>query len=470
MSAEKILVISDDSDALKMIKAELPPPAYDLLVVSNENQAVEACGNETFDACIVDLGLGQVNGVFPTTKIHCIDPELPVLILSAHASVDKAVKAIKKEGAYTYIVKPFDTGELLLQVQRALENRRLNCELQRLRSLLRGKYHVNNIVAKSEKMKGVLDLVSRVATTQSTIYLHGESGTGKEVIAKAIHLASERRDKPFVAVNCAALPEPLLESELFGHEKGAFTGADRRTRGLFMQAHQGTILLDEIGDMPFSIQAKLLRALQERQFYPVGSDKPVAADVRIIAATNKDLIEQVEKGLFRRDLFYRLYIIPIQLPPLRERKEDIFPLAYHFLNKVSHQMRKKVRGFTPEALQKLMLYDWPGNIRELENTIECAVAMTRQDMIPAEILLHSKFYRQAQDGTETYAQNTEFDKGIKSYKEARYQFERAYLLHLLELSRGKASEAAKLAEKSRTDFYELLKRHEIKIDEFKRSQ
>ena len=470
MSSGKILVVDDDRNLLEMIKVKLQSANYEVSAASKKDKAIEACKSEIFDLCILDLRLADTNGISVMTELRSINSELPALILTGYGSVDTAVKAMK-EGAYTYITKPFETAELLLQIQKALENRRLNSEIHRLKELLHEKYHFNNIVVKSEKMKGVLDVVSRIAKTECTVYLHGESGTGKEIIAKSIHLASDRRDKPFVAINCAALPEQLLESELFGHKNGAVTGADRNTPGLFTQAHQGTLLLDEIGDMPLSIQAKLLRVLQERQFYPVGSEKPVAVDVRIIVATNKDLREEVNIGLFREDLFYRLYVIPISLPPLRERKEDIFPLANHFLNKVSRQMNKNVKGFTPDALQKLILYDWPGNIRELENTIECAVAMTRQDMLVAESVLHLKNSGQDKTGKERYSQTSEFHKGdVKPYKEARYRFERGYLIHLLKVSHGKASKAAKLAEKSRTDFYELLRKHEIKINTFKRSQ
>ena len=222
------------------------------------------------------------------------------------------------------------------------------------------------------------------------MFLHGESGTGKEIVAKAIHLASKRKNKPFVAINCAALPATLLESELFGHEKGAFTGANRSTKGLLSQAHEGTIFLDEIGDMPLSLQAKLLRVLQEREFYPVGSEKPVQVDVRIITATNKDLQAEVKEGNFREDLFYRLHVIPIHLPTLRERKEDIPHLANHFLKIISQQMKKEVKGITPQAMQKLMLHDWPGNVRELENSLEYAVAMTPLDMITDEFVLQTR--------------------------------------------------------------------------------
>jgi two-component system response regulator GlrR len=360
-----------------------------------------------------------------------------------------------KRGAYGYLTKPFDTRDLLFHIEKALEKRRLASEIQRLRGLLEDKYDFANIVAKSDKMHRILETVARIAPTDSTVYLHGESGTGKEVIAKAIHLGSPRKDKSFVAINCAALPESLLESELFGHEKGAFTGAVRSTKGLFTQAHEGTIFLDEIGDMPLAIQAKLLRALEERQFYPIGSEKPVRVDVRLIVATKRDLEQDVKSGLFREDLFYRIHVIPIYLPPLKERKEDIPHLVDHFLRKTSEQMKKDVKGLTPQAMQKLMLHDWPGNVRELENTIEYAVVMTQQDMITEELILQTK---------------TGGEESLKPLKEAKDAFERSYLTHLLQVCQGNVSKAAKLAGKYRADFYDLLKKHDIKTQDFKKTE
>jgi two-component system response regulator GlrR len=302
-------------------------------------------------------------------------------------------------------------------------------------------------------MQTVLEAVSRIAKTDSTVYVRGESGTGKELIARAIHLASNRKDRPFVAVNCAALPEMLLESELFGHEKGAFTGAVKSSKGLFAQAHEGSIFLDEIGDMPLSIQAKFLRVLQERQFYPVGSEQPLEVDVRVIVATNKDLEEHVRQGLFREDLYYRIHVIPVVLPPLRERKEDIPVLVDHFLKKFCGQMNKDIKGLTPLAMQRLMLHDWPGNVRELENTIEYALAMTRQDVLTEDLILPAK-------GTS--------EETIKPLKEARETFEKSYLIRILELTRGNVSRAATLAGKYRADLYNLLKKYLINPADFKK--
>ena len=469
-SSGKLLVVDDDTNLVELVRAKLQSAAYEVATASKAEEAVEVAKGEVFDFCILDLRLADRSGISLMRELHSIIPDMPVIILTGYASVESAVEAMQ-EGAYSYLTKPFNTQELLLQIKRALENRRLNCEIQRLRGLLEQQFDFTNIVAKSEKMRSVLDVVTRIANTESTVYLHGESGTGKEIIAKAIHLASARKDKPFVAINCAALPESLLESELFGHENGSFTGANRSTKGLFSQANEGTIFLDEIGDMPLSIQAKLLRALQERQFYPIGSEKPVQVDVRIIVATNKELEDEVAKGAFRQDLFYRLHVIPIDLPPLRERKEDIPHLAERFLKKVAQQMKKDVKGITPQAMQRLMLYDWPGNVRELENTLEYAVAMTRQDMITEDSVLQTKNSSGSTNQEDLSPQMNIALKGpLKSYKQAKYEFERGYLIHLLKLCGGKASEAAKLAEKSRTDFYELLRKHEIKIETFKRTE
>ncbi len=323
VTSGKILVVDDDRNLLELLKMRLESANYEVTTAAKEEEAIEAVKNSVFDLSIVDLQLLRQDGISLMEEFHLILPDMPVIILTAYGSIESAVEAMKR-GAYSYLTKPFDDQDLLLQIERALENRRLNFEIKRLKGLLEERYNFTNMVARSEKMKRVLEMVSQIAKTESTVYIHGESGTGKELIAKAIHLASERKDKPFVPINCAALPETLLESELFGHEKGAFTGAVRSTKGLFTQAHAGTLFLDEIGDMPLSIQAKLLRALQERQFYPVGSEKPVEVDVRVIVATQKDLESDVKQGQFREDLFYRIHVIPIYLPPLREKKKT-FP-------------------------------------------------------------------------------------------------------------------------------------------------
>ena len=437
MSPSRILVVDDDRNLVELLKMTLESANYEVTAAFNEKSAIEAVKGDVFDLSIVDLQLEHGDGISLMGEMHLILPDMPVIILTGHGSIESAVHATKR-GAYSYLTKPFDTPDLLLEIEKALENRRLTTEIRRLKGLLDEKYGWGNIVAKSEKMQDVLDVVNRVARTESTVYIHGESGTGKELIAKAIHLASDRKDKDFVAINCAAIPETLLESKLFGHEKGSFTGAIRSTKGLFSQAHEGTLFLDEIGDMSLGVQAKLLRVLQERKFYPVGSEKIVEVDVRLIVATNKDLEEQVKQGLFREDLFYRIHVIPIHLPPLRERKEDISPLVEHFIKKYGQQMNKEVKGLTPLAMQKLLLYDWPGNVRELENTIEYAMAMAEQDFITEDFILQKKVIVPQQ--------------AMKSLKEARDAFEKAYLIHLLELCQGNVSQAAKLAGKHRTRF------------------
>ncbi len=454
MSSGKILVVDDDQNLLELVRMRLESADYEVATASREENAVEAVKGQVFDLSIVDLQLAHRDGISLMEEFHLILPEMPVIILTAYGTIESAVEAMKR-GAYSYVTKPFEPQDLLLQIDRALENRRLTTEVQRLKGLLSERYDFSNIVAKSGKMQKVLEAVAQIANVDSTVYIHGESGTGKELIAKAIHLASERRNKPFVAINCAALPEALLESKLFGHEKGAFTGAIRSTKGLFAHAHEGTIFLDEIGDMSLSTQAKLLRVLQERKFYPVGSEKLVEVNVRVIVATNKFLEDEVKQGRFREDLFYRIHVIPIFLPPLRERKEDIPPLVEHFLKKFSQQMKKEVKALTPGAMQKLMLYDWPGNVREIENTLEYAVAMTPQEVIPEDSILHTK-------GILPQAP-------LKSLKESRDEYEKSYLIHLLTICKGNVSQASKIAGKYRADFYNLLKKHELKIEDFKKA-
>jgi two-component system response regulator GlrR len=455
MSSGKILVVDDDRNLVALIQMRLETAGYEVIAAFDELEAVERAKEQVIDLSIVDLQLVRQDGISLMEDLHRIIPRMPVLILTAYGSIESAVEAMKR-GAYSYLTKPFEPQDLLFQIQKALENRRLSSEIERLKGLVEERYSFSNIVTRSNKMQKVMEAISRIARTESTVLLLGESGTGKDLIAKAIHLASLRKDKSFVAVNCAALPEPLLESSLFGHEKGAFSGAIRSAKGLFLQAHEGTIFLDEIGDMPLSTQAKVLRVLQERHFYPVGSEKLTEVDVRIIVATNKNLEEQVKQGLFREDLYYRIHVIPIHLPPLRERKEDIPPLVEHFLGNFSRKAKKAIRGLTPQAMQKLMLYDWPGNIRELENVLEYAVAMSDKDFITEDLILRTK-------GVVTQAP-------IQPLKEARDAFEKSYLIYLLEISKGKVSEAARLAGKYRADLYLLLKKHNLTPDDFKSSE
>lgn len=452
MSSPSILIVDDDKNLLELLKIRLESANYDVATALKEEDAIDTVKKQVFDLSIIDLQLTNWNGISLMEEFHLFYPDMPVIILTAYGSIETAVEAIKK-GAFNYITKPFDPRELLLQIERALENRRLTSEIKRLKTFLGERFDFSNIIANSVKMQRVLEQVSQIAKTESTVYLHGESGTGKELIAKAIHLASNRKDKSFVAINCAAIPETLLESELFGHEKGAFTGAVRSSKGLLAQAHEGTLFLDEIGDMPTSIQAKLLRVLQEKNFYPLGSENKVVVDVRVIVATNKDLEAEVKKGIFREDLFYRIHVIPIYLPPLRERKEDIPLLIEYFLKKFCQQMKKEVKNVTSTAIQKLLHYDWPGNIRELENAIEYAVAITNQDVISEDLILPTT-------GSPW--------EPLRSFKEARDSFQKEYLIRLLELTEGNISKAAVFSGKYRADLYNLLRKHNLKPETFKR--
>lgn len=451
-SMKKILIVDDDENFLKLIKMRLELSGYDVVTALNEEDAMMKALEESLALAILDLRLVHRDGISLMEEIHSINPYLPIIILTAHGSIESAVEATKK-GAFNFLNKPFDPETLLLQIEKAIENQRLVSEVKRLEGLLNEKYDFKNVIARSEKMRKVLDLVSRIAPTDSTVYISGESGTGKELIAKAIHLASERKDNPYVALNCAAIPETLLESELFGHEKGSFTDAKKTHKGMFAQAHTGTIFLDEIGDMPLPIQAKLLRALQEKQFYPLGSGKPVEVDVRVIAATNKNLESMVKAGSFREDLYYRIHVIPVEIPPLRERREDVPLLAEHFLTEISRRMKKDIKGISPMAMQKLMLHDWPGNVRELENTIEHAVAITQNDVISEDVILPAKALPHMES--------------LTSYKQAVEDFKRGYVVRLLEFTKGNVSKAAEHAEKYRADFYNLVKKYNLKPEDFK---
>jgi len=450
--SEKILIVDDDENLLEVLRMRLESAGYNVFTALREGDALDLIQKNDLSLSIIDLQLTERDGISLMEDIHRINPEIPVIILTAYGTIESAVDAMKR-GAYSYLTKPFDPRELLMQIEKALEKRRLTSEVRRLQGLIEEQYKFENIIAKSERMRQILYQVFRIAVTDSTVLIQGESGTGKELIARAIHLASPRKDGPFIAINCAALPETLLESELFGYEKGAFTGAIRSTKGLFTQAHGGTVFLDEIGDMPMSIQAKMLRVLQDRQFYPLGSKKPVEVDVRVITATNMDLEREVKEGRFREDLYYRIHVIPIQIPPLRERKEDIPALVNHFIKKFNQRMKKNVRGVSPMAMQKLMAHDWPGNVRELENTIEFAMAMTEHDIIQEDLILHTKGV---------------IPEPVKTLKEAREAFEREYLIHVLSMVNGNVSRAAEIAGRYRADFYILLKKYNIKPESFKK--
>jgi two-component system response regulator GlrR len=454
MAAENILIVDDDKNMLEVLSLRLETEGYTVTATPGAQDALNMVEDALFDLALVDLKLaGRENGIDLMEKIHQVAPEMPVIILTAYGTIDTAVEAMKR-GAYSYLTKPFNRRELLLQIKNGLEKSSLSREVRRLKALVGERYGFENIIGKSKKMQDVMEQIARAAETDSNVCIYGESGTGKELIAKSLHLLSSRKDKPFVAVNCAAIPEGLHEGELFGYEKGAFTGALRNKRGFFAQAHGGTLLLDEVSEMPESMQVKLLRVLQEKQFYPLGGEKSMEVDVRILTATNKNLDDEVANGRFREDLFYRIYVIPIYLPPLRERKEDIPPLVDHFLNKFNKKMKKGIKGISTPALQKLLAYSWPGNVRELENTIEYAVAMTAQEVVGEGLILQTRA--------------SEEDR-LTTLKEAKNEFEKSYISNILSLSGGNVSKAAKLAGKYRGDFYALMKKHDLNLSAFKKA-
>ncbi len=447
----KILVVDDDQNILKVIKLRLEANNYRVATTLQAEAAVKIAKNKIIDLALVDLKLASKNGIELMEELHQIDPEMPIIILTAYGTIKNAVQAMKK-GAYNYLTKPFDDQELLLQIKNGLEKRSLSKEVKRLRDMVKEKHGLESIVGKSKKMKNIMEQVTQAAKTDSTIYVYGESGTGKELIAKNLHIASSRKNFPFLTINCAAIPETLLESELFGYEKGAFTGATRSKKGFFVLAHKGTLFLDEISEMSLAMQAKLLRVLEAKEFYPLGSEKAVKVDARIIVASNKNLEKEVDKGTFRKDLFYRIYVIPIKLPPLREKKEDILLLAKFFLQKCTKKMKKDMKGFSASASQKLMLHHWPGNVRELENTIERAVAMSIKDVITEDLILPTQEIEK---------------KGLQPLKNAKEDFEKDYLLQLIGLTQGNVTQAAKLAGKYRADLYELLKKYNLKPTDFR---
>src|SRR5512137_593784 len=355
---EKILVVDDDVSILKVLQMRLESEQYSVVAAAEIRAAKERITEGGFDIALLDLKLDGGTGIELMKNLREVDPDLPVIILTAYGTIESAVEAMK-EGAYSYLTKPFDYRELLIQNGNGIEKAKLSREVKRLRSMLRADFEGQSIIGQSEAMKRVFEAVALAAETDSNVFISGESGTGKGLVAKALHQLSERKDRPFVPINCAAIPATLLESELFGFEKGAFTGAFANKKGLFVQADRGIIFLDEISEIPLAMQGKLLKALEEKEFYPLGAQKTIKVDIRIISASNKEIETEVEKGNFRSDLFYRIHVIPIRMPPLRDRKEDIPLLVEHFLEKYAAKMNKSIKSIAPQALQKIMIYSWP---------------------------------------------------------------------------------------------------------------
>ncbi len=449
---DRLLVVDDDLNILKMLKMRLESAGYQVQTASEIEKAKDLAARNEYELAILDLKLSEGSGIDLMKSIREVDPDLPVIILTAFGTIESAVEAMK-EGAYIYLTKPFDYRELLLQVKNGIEKSTLSREVKRLRSIIREDRKIQNIISQSDAMKKVLDLTCLAAESNSNVFISGESGTGKGLIAKALHYLSDRKDKPFVSLNCAAIPSTLLESELFGFEKGAFTGATARKKGLFAQADGGIIFLDEITEIPLAMQGKLLKAIEEREFYPLGSQNVVRVDIRIISASNKEIEVEVENGNFRSDLYYRIHVFPIKMPPLRDRKEDIPPLVAHFLEKYAGKMNKSIRTLAPEAFQKIMLYSWPGNVRELENVIECAAGMARDDIVGEDLIAIC----QSKKGGNTF----------RSFRESKHDFERSYLIELMTISKGNVSQAAKLAGKYRADLYALLEKYKLDPLEFR---
>jgi two-component system response regulator HydG len=381
----RILVVDDDATMCDLLEAGLGARGFPAVRATGADAALAALETRDFDAVVTDLNMGGMNGLDLCARIVTNRPDVPVIVITAFGSMETAIGAIRV-GAYDFITKPLEIDALALALGRAVQHRVLREEVKRLRKVVEEARTFEGIIGESAAMRRVFDLLDRVVDSDATVLVTGESGTGKEIVARALHARGRRREHPFVAVNCAAVPETLLESELFGHARGAFTDARVTRRGLFAQADGGTLFLDEIGALPLSLQPKLLRALQERRVRPVGSDEESTFDVRLIAATNRDLEVAVEEGNFREDLYFRLNVIPIELPPLRARGNDVLLLAQHFIDRGAAAAGRRVTGLSSEAAERLLAYRWPGNVRELQNCIERGIALTRYDRLTVEDL------------------------------------------------------------------------------------
>ena len=383
--ASSILVVDDDDAHRSMLRTMLRSWGFTVEEATDGDEAVERVRERAFDAVLSDVRMARMDGIHALKAMLEYNPALPVVLMTAYSSVETAVDALRL-GAYDYLVKPLDFDLLRETLEQAIERSQHSVENRELRRQLTEAPASQEIIGRSDQLKRMLGFIETVAPTEATVLITGESGTGKELVARALHSSSARADKPLVTVNCAALTETLLESELFGHEKGAFTGADRRREGRFVQANGGTLFLDEIGEMPLQLQAKLLRALQQGEIQRVGSDIPITVDVRVIAATNRNLLREAQEKRFREDLFFRLNVISIEVPALRQRGDDIPLLAAYFLQRFAERNRKSIKGFSPQALDSMRRYQWPGNVRELENAVERAVILCTGDLVtPAEL-------------------------------------------------------------------------------------
>jgi DNA-binding NtrC family response regulator len=457
MSAVKIMVIDDEPLMRVTIQDALLAEGYEVTVAETGEKGVGLLKDQQIDILITDLKLPDMDGIQILREVKSLNATTQAILITAYGSVDSAVTAMK-EGASDYLTKPFAMDELLLIIKRILRMKQLEEENIFLRKKVEEQYGLEGLVGKSPPMLKIYDLIETVSQTDTTVLVYGESGTGKELVANAIHLRSPRRNGPFVKVNCAALPETLLESELFGHEKGAFTGAMKQRKGRFEMADGGTLFLDEIGDISPAVQVKLLRVLQERQFERVGGNETLSVNVRLICATQRDLKEEIRKGSFREDLYYRLNVVPIHLPPLRERREDILLLADHFINKFSQKMGKEILGLSEEAKTILLKYTFPGNIRELENMLERALALIKGKIIQAYDL-PEEVCGQASPIRDV----CEKIHGTKPLANAVSLFEKEYIQSVLEKTKGKKGQAAEILGISRKTLWEKIKELEIEI-------
>jgi len=443
-----ILVVDDDFAHRTMLKTLISGWGYDVSEAGDGAAAIEAVRRAPFDLVLMDIRMVRISGIEALEEIRKLNPAIPIILMTAFASVETAVEALKK-GAYDYLTKPLDFDELRLVLERGLEHTHLKEENQLLKERLGIRFDRRNLIGRSEAMTKLLDLVAQVAPSEATVLISGESGTGKEIIAAAIHYNSLRKEGPFVKINCAAITETLLESELFGHEKGSFTGADRRKEGKFRQASGGTILLDEVSEMSLAMQVKLLRVLQEREITRVGGDEVIPIDVRVITAANRDLVREITAGRFREDLYYRLNVVTLQVPPLRERKEDIPLLAIHFLKEFAEKNHKEIKGFTPRALDRMLRYSWPGNVRELMNTVERGVVLSRSDYLDESDLSPILMEKDSLEG----------DNAVTSGESSLESMEKATILKILEEAGGNKSEAARRLGITRRTLHQKLKKY-----------
>jgi two-component system response regulator PilR (NtrC family) len=440
MIKDRILVADDEQSMREFLDIMLEKEGYKVSLASNGEEVVKLIDNDLFDLVLLDIRMPKLDGISALKKIKASAPETVVIMITAYASADTAIKAMK-EGAYDYITKPFKVDEIKLIIKNALEKKNLQKENILLKQVVRNRFHFGNIIGQSSKMVSLYDLLEKVSPTKTNILITGESGTGKELVAKAIHYNGPRKEKPFVTLNCGAIPETLIESELFGHMKGAFTDAIATKKGLFEVADEGTLFLDEISELPLLMQVKLLRVLQDREFKRVGGTEDIRVDVRIISATNKDLEEAVKEKRFREDLFYRLNVIQIRLPSLRERKEDIPLLTNHFLKKYSEELNKNISKVCPQALQILLNYEYPGNVRELQNIIERAVALeSSQELTPNNLnsyLSESPLLKKGAMDIEIPNEGIDMEKMVE-------ELERTLLLKALDRTKGIKKKAAEL--------------------------